>query len=239
MLRCNLEDFNDLVLFPHLRIKPEKLIVKIYNDKEFQKSIIVPTDYYPVNAKDIDVFCDNNTEFVTDERILKAFNDTPYKLGHCYTNSDTLAKNLKKEGFYNFQIYSGWCFVGETLPIHHCWIVANEKQILDLSADNIRFLEWLSHQPKPEAGEIDALRNRRVEYMAMQQKMSNIERCGGVGKADWKIYIGASIESGEAARCEYNDLLREYPHHEITHNLVTADGKNRLFVKMEEAGYLD
>lgn len=98
-------------------IKKEKIVVKKTDENgEFEKSVIIPTDLYPLNDK-YEYFTIKNTEEMHNEEVLSIFDSVKYQIGRCYTNAGELHKRLVQAG-YDAKIYCGWLFVGESqLPI--------------------------------------------------------------------------------------------------------------------------
>ena len=119
----------------HARFRDSRAVIKLLNkDGSFNKSIMIPTVSYPLNGK-YEYFTYKNTEPVTDEAVLKIFDETKYRIGFCYTNVEELLGRLKASG-YDAKSYVGWLFTGATeYPVHHCWVVLNGNMILDLADD--------------------------------------------------------------------------------------------------------
>ena len=62
-----------------LRDKEDRAVIKLHDENgKFTKSVIVPTDYYPLNGKH-EVFTYQNTEAVTDKEILNLFDKVKYE----------------------------------------------------------------------------------------------------------------------------------------------------------------
>lgn len=77
----------------------KRSVVKLETiDGKFNKKIIIPSDYYPLNGRH-KVFTSMNTEIVLNKEILKLFDKVRYKNGHCYQNTLELCRILQEQGY--------------------------------------------------------------------------------------------------------------------------------------------
>ena len=102
-----------------LRDKEDRAVIKLHDENgKFTKSVIVPTDYYPLNGKH-EVFTYQNAEAVTDKEILNLFDKVKYEIGYCYQNTLKLCEILQAHG-YPARSYVGWVFTsGTQTPVKH------------------------------------------------------------------------------------------------------------------------
>lgn len=200
------------------RFREERAVVKL-NDKQgnFAKSIMMPTSLYPLNGP-YQVFHCKNTKIVTDEKILEIFDSVKYKIGFCYTNTQNLVKALKAAG-YEAKSFVGWLFTGVSeLPVHHCWVIVNENQVLDLSDDFSVMLggengkNFQKAKTKLEQAELIA------SFQKEARNYKNSQRCFPVGMpTPFLLYIGAECDPVEG-KLIYNRLIAQYPDHECQRN---------------------
>lgn len=91
---------------------------------------------YPIaNKKQGMYFTSENTYDMPDElknKIDECLTGINMPIGKCYENSNVILKILKKalKG-YKVEFYSGWCFTAPTYPIHHSFILIDNKYIID------------------------------------------------------------------------------------------------------------
>lgn len=209
-----------------VKIRHDKVVVKLKNnDGSFLKSVIVPTVYYPLPANDFRVFTQENTDLITDEKILSLIDSVSYKIGHCYTNTKKVVDLLNSCG-YSVECYVGWLFVDNNcFPIHHCWAVLDDNKIIDLADDfsamysKENSANWNNVKTKKEYQEI------LLSFTKEARKWKNSVRCYPVGKAtDFLFYVGSKCEA-DRGRYEYQKLLKDFPNHECERN-CNADGLN-------------
>ena len=220
-----------------IKVKSDRVVAKIRDkDDKFIKSVIVPTEYYPLNGNGFSVFHYENTKQITDEKVLELIDSVPYKIGHCYQNTSDIASILRKNG-YDIKTYVGWVFVGlHTFPVHHCWAVLNGNEVIDLmddfsvmfSADNAQNFANLS---------LEEAREVLLSFALASKDKKNSVRCGNIGKvSDILFYVGSEC-SPETGRMVYNDLIRKYPSHECQRN-CDSKGWNGTQKLMAENGLM-
>lgn len=217
------------------RFKVDKAVVKLVNeDGSFKKSIVVPTDYYPLNGK-YEVFTYANTKQTLDDGVLEIFDKVKYRIGGCYTNTTELVARLQKRG-YDVKSYVGWAFLTESdFPVHHCWAVLNGETILDLSDDYTMMLTGENGEYFTEGQSKEERRELIVSFQLAASKVPNRVRCYPVGRATpFMLYIGCECSPDEGRKI-YNNLIRKYPGHECERN-CDASGLNATQKAMREAG---
>lgn len=216
-----------------IKEKPEKIVAKLKNEYgNFKKSVIIPTDYYPLNKDEFKVFHCNNTKKVVDEALLMTINKAEYKIGHCYRNTENIVHLLKEAG-YDVKSYVGWLFVAETqFPVHHCWAVVDDIYVIDLSDD---FTMMFSAENYKNFVGLNVMETRvaMLEFALEARKQPHSVRCSPVGKPSPMLYyIGCECEPEDGKRI-YNELIKKYPVHECQRNCDT-NGLNptqKLFEK--------
>lgn len=217
------------------RFKGDKAVVKLVNeDRSFKKSVIIPTDYYPLNGK-YEVFTYANTKQTVDEEVLKVFDKVKYRIGHCYTNTEEMVQRLQKLG-YDVKPYVGWAFTTACdFPIHHCWAVLNGETILDLADDFTMMYSGANGENFKEDQSEEERRELIVSFQMAASKVPNSARCYPVGIATpFMLYIGCKCDPEEGRKI-YNSLIRKYPDHECQRN-CDASGLNKTQKLMREVG---
>lgn len=194
--------------------KQDRAVIKLRcKDGTFWKSIIVPTDKYPLTG-DYKVYHCDNTKEVTDTKVLEIFDRHKFKAGHCYHNTEILSDDLRQEG-YDAETYAGWLFVADTeLPVHHCWTVLDGIHVLD-PADFFTAMFSSSNigNFKETQGYSDTLDIMGSFIQAAKEELNHLV-CAPVGiTSDILLYVGAKCKPMQA-RTVYQNLLRRYPDHE-------------------------
>ena len=192
-----------------VRCKPGKVVVKLRDDDgRFQQSVIVPTVMYPLNEA-YEIFHAGNTSRAGEE-INEAIDKVTYKIGHCYSNTQNVVRELRKAGFDPVP-YAGWLFVGEQLPIHHCWAVMNGNVIVDLCDD---FPMQKAIQPDIDTLHGDALKKAYSDYVRISKQWPNSVRCYPIGQpVPWWLYVGCPCEPEDAVHI-WKRLIKDHPNHE-------------------------
>lgn len=217
--------------FFKVKENPDRLVAKLYSacgkeEIKFKKSIIIPTEQYPLSKSEFRVFHHGNCKVCEDEKILKCFDETKYEQGHCYQMADELKLRLIKAG-YDAKIYVGWLFPNpmET-PIHHAWIVVDDY-VLDLQDDMcVIKANWEMFEGKTT----EECRYLLAEFhtYCYKNKVPHSTRCAPVGLPCVEYYyIGSEVECGDVGRKEYNQLLRKYPNHDCGKRIVDKSGATR------------
>jgi len=184
--------------------KENKVVAKIYGDLGFTKSIILPTDRYPLYSDSFKVFTADNTKEIMDDRVIRLIDQVPYKIGQCFTNTRNVLLTLLKHGI-QAQSYVGWLFIEAGEPIMHCFSVLDNNQIIDLSDDSEILFEALGFNS------VSLEKYISTKKIVLAQK--NSVRCNPIGKVykDW-IYIGCPCLP-EIGKKMMNHLINKYPDH--------------------------
>lgn len=216
--------------------KTDRAVAKIRdkNDK-FIKSVIIPTELYPLNNNDFRVFHWSNTKEITDVKVLELIDKVKYQIGHCYQNTTEVVDILRKHD-YNVKSYVGWLFVGvHTFPVHHCWAVINDNEVIDLADD---FSILFSAYNIQNLSNIEESRKVLLDFEQANKNKKNTERCGNLGKASSMLYyVGSECEPNTGRRI-YRELIDKYPSHECQRN-CDAKGLNGTQKMFAENGLID
>lgn len=218
-----------------VRFKEDKAVIKLANvDGSFKKSVILPTDYYPLNGK-YEVFTCGNTKQTMDEGVLEIFDKVKYRIGHCYSNTSNLISRLKKHG-YDVKSYVGWLFTSEQeFPVHHCWAVLDGNILLDLGDDFTMMLTGANGENFKDDLSKEEVRELMVSFQLAASRVPNSVRCYPVGRVTpFLLYVGCEC-SPEEGSVIYNNLIFKFPDHECQRN-CDASGLNALQRAMREAG---
>ena len=210
-----------------LRIKPDKVVVKLRNnDGSFDRSIIAPTDRYPLTGTP-EIFHANCTEFAENEKLFEAIDTVRYQIGHCYTNASGITAALKSAGF-DAVSYVGWLFVGEQIPIHHCWTVVGGNMVIDLCDD---LPAQIDLQPDLPTLQGDALKAAFADFVRKTRDWPNSHRCYPLGRPNpnW-LYVGCPCEPVEGVKI-WNRLMEAYPKHECQRTVGNTNmSKTQLYL---------
>lgn len=205
--------------------KDGRFVGKLYKENgEFVESILIPSEYYPLNDKTYKVFHYKNCTECTDETILKCFDSVKPRSGYCYSMADELSRKLTKFDIEH-KIWCGWLFVGAQQPVHHCWVTVgeNDESVLDLQ-DVCNYFELLLNLNKDKGlinSDEDKI-NLLVEFNSLRtkNKISNVVACDKVGVPSVRYYyVGCQIGNGDEARKVYNCLIDKHPDHPLNMNI--------------------
>jgi len=216
--------------------KEDKVVVKLYNrDKSFKKSILIPTDMYPINEK-YKVFTYKNTQICSDKVVMDIFNRIPYQIGCCYQNAKALALELQKQG-YDAKTYVGWLFTSSSeFPIHHCWVVLDDIHVLDLSDDFTQMLGGQNGENFSNAT-YEEIQNLIVSFHQSARKVPNTVRCAPVGMpTNFLYYVGCECNA-DTGKQMYQRLINQFPNHECQRN-CDASGLNRTQKLLKKNGLM-
>lgn len=216
--------------------KENRVVVKMYCRESFVKSVVIPTSYYPLNGQ-YEVFTQENTEVLEDEKVLALIDSVEYQIGHCYQNSRLIADTLVFNG-YEAETYVGWLFVDDAIPIHHCWVKFKDS-IIDLSDDfavlfsKENAMHFQGVKSKEEYAEVLASFHQFVR----ERHIPNSVRCCPIGNPHSSlVYIGSVCEPEEGRKI-YNQLITQYPDHEC-HKNVGEDGMNATQRQLFQSGLM-
>lgn len=185
--------------------------------------ITIPSQLYPLSGSP-EIFYQENTEACTDQQIQEIFDNTEAHMGFCYTNIENLAVNLRKAGVLKqrYKTYIGWLFIGEQLPIHHAFLVVDNKHLLDFSASQIHEQLLLHYTPKEiETFTRDELRNNLANEFIKEQEKPHSQRAA-FGKAlPSYVYIASQCKPNQG-RLQFNKLIKSHPNHPCIRNTAPS-----------------
>lgn len=208
-------------------IKKDRIIEKLYDeDGKFLESVIIPTVYYPLPKEDFKIFQREDCEEVTDEGIIRAFDETKYCAGECFKNADRLSSALRIRG-YETKTYCGWVVINNDYPTLHCWVTIG-KSVLDLSDSFFRMEEERLKRGSTERG-----REAVTEIIQSLLKEKNSERCRPLGIPYYPL-IGSKVEGGKEAEKFARELLARFPDHK--YYVKTRSGYTPLQEEMRKGG---
>lgn len=198
-------------LLNNFDVRADRVIARIHNGD----LSIIPSRKYPLKCgSPIEVFTHKNTEKLEEKAIQKIYDGINFEIGKCYKNMKMLKDALIEAGITNFKTYVGWLFFSDTYPVHHCFIVYNDKYILDPSMQKIinELKEAVIKNPKLQLDN-NAM---RLEMVRLSKKYKNTisSKKSTFGKVvnDDICYVASEcdIEEGEQI---YIELVSSYPNH--------------------------
>lgn len=214
-MKLNTDNYETIkILLNNMDIREDRIIATIDN----KDIVVVPSNKYPLkNKNDIHVFTSQNTEKLQDIIIQKIYDNIDFKIGKCYNNMKNLQKELIEVNITNFKIYVGWVFIDyKTYPVHHCFMVYNDKYVLDpsMQLNTIMFREEIINNPQLS----DDIIKMREELVKITKKINKLSfsKKSTFGKILDKemIYVVSecSIRDGENI---FKELISTYPDHPI------------------------
>lgn len=217
-----------------VKIKEDRVVIKLYQQDTFKDSCVIPTVYYPLNNNP-EVFTAEDVEVVTDEKILEIFDRIEFKIGRCYDNTDRLVKELRKEG-YDAKSYVGWLFSGEDqYPVHHCWCVL-DNHILDLSDNYTMMLTGPNGDNFKNAKTKEEQIMVMADFLKAAKNEKNSVVCYPVGKpSPFMFYIGCECDANEGRKI-YRQLMQQFPDHKV--DRTDKQGLNHTQRKLKEEGLM-
>lgn len=206
-----------------IAMKKDKIII----EEITEKPIVIPSQLYPLNGS-LEIFYYDNTEDCADQQIREIFDSVTAAIGYCYTNVQRMVEALETAAIQSerYTAYVGWLFIGDTLPVHHAFIVVDDKYMLDFSTDKL--FEDGQHYSGLTQEEV---KDRVAKQYIERRKLKNSERAafGKVGSI--YLYIGSRCKPQDGKRI-YQRLVKAYPKHPCIRNVTVTgatDTQNRIF----------
>ena len=201
-----------------------------YEVAESEK-IVIPSKMYPlIGTGEIEIFTTYNTKKLEDNQIKKIYDETEFKYGNCYNNSNRLLKNLMNAGINDISAYVGWFYnCTDDRPIHHCAIVYKGIYMLDMSSDSdIEELKSMRANSKDEIREILAKR-----YVDRLNNMKASERSCFGDMMPGSLFIAKRLEPENGAKFFFEELMKIYPNHPSYRNVISPNGatKTQLMIQ--------
>ena len=186
-----------------------------------EKPIKIPSQMYPILGHPLFLTHENTEDFPNTERtdqIRNIFNSIEPQVGRCYSNTEGLISALADKGF-QAQSFVGWMFIGEQLPIHHCFAVLDDH-VLDLA-----YRADLFYRDELVGKDKDETRKLFVDELMRIREQPN-SSTGTFGKVSTGVLIIASPCKPAVGRKIYQDLIQAFPKHPCQKN-VDSTGRNQ------------
>ena len=102
----------------------------------FEKTIKLPSQMFPINGIPKMFVC-GNTEDCDDFDVIGVFDSITADVGRCYSNAEIFLSKAAERGIAKSRImsYVGWLFIGNSMPVHHCFVLVDGKHLLDFATD--------------------------------------------------------------------------------------------------------
>ncbi|WP_252225284.1 MULTISPECIES: hypothetical protein [unclassified Clostridium] len=205
---------NVKILLENIDVRKDRIITTVDNGD----IVVIPSRKYPLkDKKDINIFTSENTEKLNNNEIQKIYDSLDFKIGKCYNNMKLLSKALLDANITNFKVYVGWTMVSRNVyPVHHCFIVYDEKYLLDPNAQTnmLIFREYCERHPELQ-NDTNEMRLKMVKITREIEKLS-FSKKSTFGKIldDNMLYIASECKAEEGEQI-YIDLIQAYPNHPI------------------------
>lgn len=203
----------------------ENRIISIMSYKiDTPEKIVIPSRMYPLEGEgDIRIFTIYNTEKLDDDIIRTIYDNTQFKTGSCYSNSERLLENLTNSGIVDVEPYVGWFYnCTDDRPVHHCALVYKEKYMLDMSSDSDveELYSW-------HANFQDEIRERLAErYVNRMKNMKASERSCFGDMMPQSLFIARKLQPKEGANFFFQKFREWYPNHPSYKN-TGSDGATK------------
>lgn len=201
---------------------------------------------FPLSKKkNIGVWWSANTKEVERNKTLvmamNSITNYEFKVGMCYTNAQVL-QQLGEQFNLNIKYYSGWVFPVQSMPIHHAWVVLDDKIIIDPSIHssyinaNLRMIENVELF---EGKTKDEVREIYVDFIAEEKKKTKDKVSLDClwGKVPFGyMYFGTEDTYGEAKK-RFNELIDSVEvHPSYTYRMDEKTGASPTQELLKEKG---
>lgn len=193
---------------------PERFSFVKYKKQRFEYEaenikVKIPSTDFPLNEKP-EIFLKENTELLKKQEYIDVINEVKYKVGECYQNTEQVYRRLKGIGV-KVETYVGWLIVQDSLPIHHCWCIVNNRHIIDLSdMFDCFYLNLQENGIKCDTEE--KYRELYISYHKEAMKHKNSERCHlGVASIN-NLYIGSRCSPQKGIEI-FKKIMDKNPNH--------------------------
>lgn len=208
--------------------------VEVTANNHLKKKTVIPSTYYPLpNNNEYKIFTHKNTKPII-ENFNELFKNIDIKIGHCYSNCDSIYQVLKPILKDRIKYFSGWVCRLDHIT-HHAWIVIDDCSIIDASIlkrtiqDEKCVYESLNNGKSPTLNSnnyIEVLNKYYTEDINFSNKYI-------YGEApDLYVYVGVESNSNEA-KSSFNNLLSKHPEHPDYQN-IASDGSNKTQRKLNK-----
>lgn len=186
----------------------QKAIVRYEDGVQFK----IPSHMFPLKTGGniIRLFTIENTEALQDTEIEAVYNSLTPRVGRCYDNTRSLLDALNAKGIVSTRIksYVGWLFLGDTLPIHHSFVVVDDKHILDYSV--LRHFEVLDNYTSLTEAEMRLEMSRNIADIEKNEPNSKRSTFGQAVSVVAYLASECSPEEGKRIR---TNLIKAFPKH--------------------------
>lgn len=186
-----------------------------------EKPIKIPSQMYPLTGELCYIDEENTEDFPdnpTTDKIKEIYDSIQPGVGTCYQNIEKLIVALAEGGIKAHPMV-GWLFIGNSIPVHHCFALI-DNHVLDFSPKpDIFFTEEFS-----DLG-IDATRNKMADTMIELMKKPNSETTT-FGKVSQFSHYFASPCKPMAGLKVYQKLIKTFPKHPCYKN-INSSGLNK------------
>lgn len=172
----------------------------------------IPSHQFPLKEghNKVELLTANNTEPLIDDKIETIYNSLNPRMGRCYDNTQLLRDSLLSGGVEPNRIktYVGWLFIGNTIPVHHSFIIIDDIHLLDYSV--LRQFDDIKQYASNSADEI---RNKVAQKITDEMSRGmNSERTTFGQAVSVVAYVASecSPEEGKQIRAK---LLKAFPKH--------------------------
>ncbi|WP_346938067.1 hypothetical protein [uncultured Clostridium sp.] len=209
--------------------------IKVRNDKVIYESnvgiITIPSKQFPLeNKRSIRIFSMLNTEPVDildiniATKLINTFNAHDVKIGQCYINSERLMKMFDDDIRPKLKSYVGWLLLKDRPPIHHCWLVYDNRVILD-GTENYS-TDFVMETMKGSKN-LEEQRKILLDITLEREKLLNSKRFTFGKCSDLYIYIGTECSPMEGKEI-YKRLTSKYPNHISYRRSMNSKGMSKF-----------
>ena len=199
-----------------------------------EKPIKIPSQMYPLTGQ----FCvirHGNTEPFPEgeetERIREVFDSITPGVGTCYTNTRNLIDALSEIGV-KATPYVGWVFIGDSLPVHHCFASIG-NHVLDLTVRPELFVP----QEEGNLEDIEQAREAIAQRFVSLKDTPNSQKATFGQLSQYSMCFVSPCKPEEGLR-RYQKLMKSYPKHPCYRN-ITENKMSRtqevIFEKMRKS----
>lgn len=212
-----------------IEVKNGKIYFRIGKDKH-----VFGSKVYPVGSRGFSIFAADGVKGDYHE-VAAAIErgNWVHRNGYCYTNAEILHQAFLGYGI-DAKYYSGWIFAGATYPVHHAWVVVDDK-VYDISIhvpSTNKIMEQKKNGKDPySAGSVKEVKALKHIIYPIHENFI----WGDVGNT--LIYVG-SEETPESARLKYNTAMSKIPNHP-SHRLVAKKVGNETHFKTRYQHLMD
>lgn len=206
------------------RWEDKVIVTEVPEYTDAHKVITIPSQLFPLSGTP-EIFHANNTTDCQDKQLQQIFDSTKAALGYCYTNIENLIENLKAAGITKkrYKSYVGWLFPGDILPVHHAFVVVDDKYMLDFSVNkkyaDPNHIKDIYNRYKNKSEE--QLREALAEEFIEESSRPHSQR-GTFGQVGTNyIYIASQCKPSQG-RAIYNRLIRSHPNHPCIRNTTPS-----------------